>query len=377
MQKCCFISVLMLVALFSFAGMVQADLNDGLVAYYPFNGNADDESGNGNDGVVNGATLTTDRFGRSNKAYHFNGTARIELRSDSSLYNSNSGFTWSTWVKSDLSTDANILTASDSISCEDISLIFGRHNGVGIPKGYVGALVDKNGACASRTIFMEDAENIISEYKYHNVVLSVDYNLNSATLYLNGTFLSSTSLSPNSSLSRDMYVTIGCFKDNDSTCLFSFEGEIDDIRIYNRALSQSEIQELYREGEVCEDKYDEGYKDGYNQGLIDGKKTCEENPVCAQIITYGKVPNANCWVTFSTPCDVPEGWQITNEKPQSMCGPIDSPAPINADNCATFDIFSNTLHVPCFNGGSTMYWLDWELSGSDPIMLELKDIGTN
>jgi len=45
----------------------------GLVAYYPFNGNANDESGNGNDGTVNGATLTVDRFGKSNSAYNLYG----------------------------------------------------------------------------------------------------------------------------------------------------------------------------------------------------------------------------------------------------------------------------------------------------------------
>ena len=49
------------------------DLQSGLVAYYPFNGNANDESGNGHHGTVMGATLTSDRFGRPNKAYHFNG----------------------------------------------------------------------------------------------------------------------------------------------------------------------------------------------------------------------------------------------------------------------------------------------------------------
>ena len=37
-------------------------LNNGLVGYWPFNGNANDESGNGNDGTVNGVTLTNDRF---------------------------------------------------------------------------------------------------------------------------------------------------------------------------------------------------------------------------------------------------------------------------------------------------------------------------
>ena len=46
---------------------------NGLVGYWPFNGNANDESGNGNNGTVNGATLTTDRFGNSNSAYSFDG----------------------------------------------------------------------------------------------------------------------------------------------------------------------------------------------------------------------------------------------------------------------------------------------------------------
>ncbi len=46
---------------------------NGLVGWWPFNGNANDESGNGNNGTVNGAALTTDRFGVASKAYSFNG----------------------------------------------------------------------------------------------------------------------------------------------------------------------------------------------------------------------------------------------------------------------------------------------------------------
>jgi hypothetical protein len=48
---------------------------NGLIASYPFNGNANDESGNGNIGTVNGATLTTDRFGKANSAYSFDGVS--------------------------------------------------------------------------------------------------------------------------------------------------------------------------------------------------------------------------------------------------------------------------------------------------------------
>ena len=51
----------------------KINLDSGLVACYPFNGNANDQSGNGYNGIVNGATLTSDRFGNPNSAYTFNG----------------------------------------------------------------------------------------------------------------------------------------------------------------------------------------------------------------------------------------------------------------------------------------------------------------
>ena len=52
---------------------------DDLVAYYPFNGNANDESGNGNNGTIFRATLTTDRFGNANRAYSFDGSSFISV----------------------------------------------------------------------------------------------------------------------------------------------------------------------------------------------------------------------------------------------------------------------------------------------------------
>jgi hypothetical protein len=74
-------------------------LNNGLVAYYPFNGNANDESGNGNDGTVNGATLTTDRFGNIDEAYDFDGTDDFISINDNTGLDGNSEFTISCWIK--------------------------------------------------------------------------------------------------------------------------------------------------------------------------------------------------------------------------------------------------------------------------------------
>ena len=65
------IFLFLLMSLFSMAQSI--DLKNGLVGYYPFNGNANDESGNRNNGSVIGASLTSDRNGNPNSAYFFNG----------------------------------------------------------------------------------------------------------------------------------------------------------------------------------------------------------------------------------------------------------------------------------------------------------------
>lgn len=73
MKKHGVLSVLVMAIVIGLSGIAVADLNDGLVAYYPFNGNANDESDNGNHGIVSGAILTADWFGNANSAYSFDG----------------------------------------------------------------------------------------------------------------------------------------------------------------------------------------------------------------------------------------------------------------------------------------------------------------
>jgi len=85
---------------FLFCGITHAGLSDGLVAYYPFNGNANDESGHGNNGIVNGATLTTDRNGNVNSAYSFDGVnSCIDLTSTTVAIQGNADRTVTAWIK--------------------------------------------------------------------------------------------------------------------------------------------------------------------------------------------------------------------------------------------------------------------------------------
>ena len=95
---------LLLIALLSFSSFFSQVPSyvptNGLVGWWPFNGNANDESGNGNNGTVNGATLTTDRFGNSNGAFSFNGVNSYISVQDSNTLHQNV-FTISSWVNGD------------------------------------------------------------------------------------------------------------------------------------------------------------------------------------------------------------------------------------------------------------------------------------
>ena len=72
--------VFLATAMNSYAQIPEYIPTDGLVAWYPFNGNVNDESGNGNDGVSDGAALTADRDGNLNSAYAFDGSALLTGR---------------------------------------------------------------------------------------------------------------------------------------------------------------------------------------------------------------------------------------------------------------------------------------------------------
>ena len=91
--------ILPLLVLLTFNSFAQISV-DSLVAYFPFNGNADDFRDYNNNGEVNGAILTSDRFGRENSAYLFNGINDfIGVKSAPQLNNISESITISAWVK--------------------------------------------------------------------------------------------------------------------------------------------------------------------------------------------------------------------------------------------------------------------------------------
>jgi len=216
------------------------DLSDGLIAYYPFSGNAHDATGNGHDGTVHGATLSMDRFGHANSAYRFDGLATqyIEIPHDSSLDNLGQ-LTLSVWVNSSISDDNNLPFIMGKCSQNEwryAGYALGRTRWV-----YGGAFTARvrNDSGISPHI----AGVTPQADQWYN--LSLIYDGAEASLWVNGTKVESIPFSGTlvSFDATNAPLRIGTMKgiyDNQ----YAWNGMIDDIRIYNRGLSGAEVTEL-------------------------------------------------------------------------------------------------------------------------------------
>lgn len=207
-------------------------LADGMVAYYSFCGNANDASANGNNGTVSGAILTTDRYGNANSAYNFNGSTNyIQIPNSTSLQNISevSISAWidiNAWYQSGGNGYFPILHKSDQQGQYGKYALTIKDNG-GI--SHLGS--QENGFSFSNW-------NLNS---WQHVVLVISNNTNK--IYIDGNLVSDvpTGAFPNS-LNETLPLIIGM----DKPGLVEYaNGKIDDIGIWNRALSQQEITNLY------------------------------------------------------------------------------------------------------------------------------------
>jgi len=197
---------------------------DGLLAYYPFNGNANDESGNGHNGEVIGSVLTTDRFGRSDMAYYFNGSNSYI---NSELDVSETDYTLSLWFK----TNCN--------SCGIYSVVSGA--------GAHDRHVYLNSGNIYARIYSEETihgANIYSDDQWHHVVHEYSSDIGGQRIYVDGK-LEAKGTKSNSNFTWQTHIRIGY---SVQAYYDYFNGSIDDVRIYNRALSEDEINTLFHEG---------------------------------------------------------------------------------------------------------------------------------
>ena len=205
-------------------------LNQGLLAYYPFNGNANDESGNGNNGTVNGATLTTDRFVNANKAYNFDGV------NDKIYTNINSGFvnkiTLCTWVKAGINSSWGGILVNREPQCGSLTGLNYQMNGQN----------NSFSVAHNSQSNINDANINVADNNWHFIVGV--YDGTKSTIYIDNV-VNTTSIFTIDTIELNGNFIIGfdtCSGYGESRL---FSGKIDDIRIYNRALTPSEISQLY------------------------------------------------------------------------------------------------------------------------------------
>jgi Concanavalin A-like lectin/glucanases superfamily len=223
---------------FTTPGNSSVMLDDGLVAYFPFSGNALDASGNNLRTAVNGATLTSDRFGAANSAYMFNGTTDdIEVADTAAISFANSqDFSISLWLAF-TSAKANMLPLLKYQSGGSTGYFFdinssapGYCGGAGVASFIAG---EGSPACAAAAI---------NDGAWHHLVALYAAQANTITLYIDGTAQTKTG-SRGNGLSVAAPLLIGGLPG-----FYPYSGSIDDVRIYNRVLASTEIDSLYHQG---------------------------------------------------------------------------------------------------------------------------------
>lgn len=198
-----------------------------LVGFYPLNGNAYDFSGHTNSGTVLGAIAATDRFGNTNGAFYFAGDGSdIEIPDSPSLDISNS-ITLAAWIKTGGGGYAQPRIVTKSV--------------------YQLGLSDTS---SSPQVFFDISPLIpgvvqsspISLSENNWIFLAATYDGSLMLLYTNGVLAASASNPGNIGINSNG-VGIGSGIAAGGTDYF--QGWIDGVRIYNRALSPTEIQQLY------------------------------------------------------------------------------------------------------------------------------------
>jgi|GEM_PF-1669553 len=269
-----FISILSIAICITANAQVPVNVpTNGLVGYWPCTGNANDSSGNGNNGVVTNATLTADRFGNANAAYNFNGTANITASLSTPV---TGDWSVSGWYYKTGGTNYNAeYFLSFGTTPNGNGLGFGGANNMCEP-GYF-SLYDGagSGPCFTADNLSGAGCNVVYGQWQHMVMVKAGTNY---AIYCNGTLQAA-----NTMLAMPIsQIVMGLRADNQ----FNFNGYIDDIGVWNRALDTNEITGLYN-----------NYNNNNNNGGNGGNPA---SGVCTRTIFADNFSNPSNWTSIGS-----------------------------------------------------------------------------
>ena len=252
---------------------------DGLLGYWPFSGNANDESGNENNGVVNDAILTEDRFGDPMNSYLFSREQDQDISiSATPLLNNISNITISLWVN---------LNSYGEVGQSGYNHYINKTNQTGLPEGFVFAnnntqLYFYHGDGANFYFtndlpVLNEWSNLVVSYNYDETTSENSY----CKFYINGLLKGEIQTSQELG-DVGANILIGKYATESYNRL---DGKIDEIGIWNRALTQEEITTLY-ESEVL----------STNTATYESNINIYPNPANDHInIDFGNLDNVEDW----------------------------------------------------------------------------------
>ncbi len=220
---------------------LNVDLANGLAGYYPFTGNAIDSSGNNVNGIVTGAQLTSDRKGRANNAYSFNGTNQyITIPDNNSVNDFTTQLSISIWINYNGFPGTN--TNSQIIGKWGIGGVNNAAYGIGLfsetaTTATLRSTVHKAGVNSG----VSTAPTTISTNTWNHFVFT--FKDGTLKIYMNGDLLKSITGPINSTQNSNYSIDLG--REAYGNYVY-YKGSLDDVYLYNRELNIAEVKNLYR-----------------------------------------------------------------------------------------------------------------------------------
>ena len=231
--------------IFAAAGACLADVNlyEGLVAYFPFDGNCLDESGNNHDLSNSGDfALVEGAHGESNGAFRFVGTGALLADGDAEVLEGTFSFSIRFKTTAQLSSHGTSGTAWNPGNYVIFPHHGGSNAGVGVKVGCDGIQVCEHGSCYLPTVLSYSGA---IDSGWHQIVVTVENN-GAPILYLDGSYLATGSQS-----GRTKYFGV---KDVGGGGWGYYTGDADDFTVWNRVLDEGEIAALYNADGLITDR---------------------------------------------------------------------------------------------------------------------------
>jgi hypothetical protein len=221
-----------------------------LVAHYPFNGNANDSSGNGINASINKGIPTSDRLGNPNSAYKFGGDSNtyIQIPHDNKL-NLSGSKSISLWVKVDTIPNQQfpslLLKEGTADFYPTFAIQLNNDNGYALKDRFKFGFFFGNGS--TNKLLSVQASYVDTTYKGKWLHIVATYSTVSGyqKVYLNGALSDSTYIGSYTSATSNSLLQIGRGTSYGNFSNNYFKGSLDDIRIYDDALSASQVSDIY------------------------------------------------------------------------------------------------------------------------------------